>query len=333
MKVSVYCLVYNHEKYLEKCLEGFVSQETNFDYEVVVHDDASTDNSVNIIKKYASMYPDIIKPIYQKENQYSKSIPIIETYIFPILDGEYIAVCEGDDYWSDSQKLQIQVDFLEKNIDYAACVHNTESRNVITGETKLMYDSGCDKDLSIADVLKGGNCCFHISSILYRRQFAFNRPEFFDQAKEFGDYPLAIYLASQGKVRFINRVMSVYRIQTESSWTKKMFLNPDLHLRHCESVINMLKSVDKYLNYEYRDLINRIILETKYLMLTIRADYKMMKSMPYREIYLSQPLSSRLKIFIKQYAIPLYIIYKKWYMWRYYKRGERRLGNGRNNDK
>ena len=72
MKVSVYCLVYNHEKYLEKCLEGFVSQETNFDYEVVVHDDASTDNSVNIIKKYASMYPDIIKPIYQKANRSKK---------------------------------------------------------------------------------------------------------------------------------------------------------------------------------------------------------------------------------------------------------------------
>ena len=98
MKVSVYCLVYNHERYLHTALQGFVNQKTDFSYEVFVHDDASTDNSKSIIEKYAQEYPEIIKPIYQQENMYSKGIDIFATFILPKMSGEYIAICEGDDY-------------------------------------------------------------------------------------------------------------------------------------------------------------------------------------------------------------------------------------------
>ena len=111
--VSTYCLAYNHEKFIRDALEGFVSQKTNFRYEVLVHDDASTDGTARIIREYEEKYPDIIKPIYQKENQYSKGIDIVGTIITPRLKGTYIAICEGDDYWTDPEKLQRQVDILE----------------------------------------------------------------------------------------------------------------------------------------------------------------------------------------------------------------------------
>ena len=117
--VSVVCDVYNHEPYLRQCLDGFVMQKTNFKFEVLVHDDASTDKSADIIMEYTYKYPDLFKPIIQKENQYSKGVGIWKIYQFPRVKGKYVAFCEGDDCWIDSLKLQKQVDILE------SCYHNT----------------------------------------------------------------------------------------------------------------------------------------------------------------------------------------------------------------
>lgn len=121
--VSVCCLVYNHEPFLRECFEGFVMQKTTFPIEILVHDDASTDHSADIIREYTAKYPDLFKPIYQTENQYSKGVPISATYQFPRAKGKYIALCEGDDYWTDPLKLQKQVEFLEANPDFSLCFH------------------------------------------------------------------------------------------------------------------------------------------------------------------------------------------------------------------
>lgn len=121
--VSISCLVYNHEKYLRQCLDGFVNQKTTFKFEVLIHDDASTDGSANIIREYEKNYPEIIKPIYQKENQYSKKIKISWKYQYPRAKGKYIALCEGDDYWTDPNKLQQQFDMMEKDNSISMCVH------------------------------------------------------------------------------------------------------------------------------------------------------------------------------------------------------------------
>ena len=117
--VSIICLTYNQAQYIRKTLEGFVMQKTNFPIEILIHDDASTDETADIIREYENKYPQIIKPIYQQENQYSKKVAIGATYIYPKVKGKYIALCEGDDYWIDPLKLQKQVDFLESHLDYA----------------------------------------------------------------------------------------------------------------------------------------------------------------------------------------------------------------------
>lgn len=122
--VSVCCLVYNHEPFLRECFDGFVMQKTNFPIEILVHDDASTDHSADIIREYTSKYPHLFKPIYQTENQYSKGVPITAKYQFPRAKGKYIAMCEGDDYRTDPLKLQKQVDFMEKHNDYVLSFHN-----------------------------------------------------------------------------------------------------------------------------------------------------------------------------------------------------------------
>ena len=111
--VSICCITYNQEEYIRDALDGFLSQETDFSYEVLIHDDASTDGTADIIREYARQYPEIIKPILQTENQYAKGLTNVSgTYNFPRAKGRYIAMCEGDDYWTDPHKLQRQRNIL-----------------------------------------------------------------------------------------------------------------------------------------------------------------------------------------------------------------------------
>ena len=122
--VAIKCYTYNHVEYLADALEGFIKQKTNFPFVAIVHDDASTDGTTNIIREYAEKYPDIIKPIYERVNQYSKKdnslIRIMEEAI-ATTGAKYIGMCEGDDYWNDPHKLQKQVDFLESHPDVIGC--------------------------------------------------------------------------------------------------------------------------------------------------------------------------------------------------------------------
>ena len=124
--VVINCLTFNHKPYIRECLEGFVMQKTNFKFVAIVHDDASTDGTATIIKEYAEKYPDIIKPIFETENQYSKkdgSLTSIINEAVYATGAKYVAMCEGDDYWIDPYKLQKQVDFMEENKQYVLCCH------------------------------------------------------------------------------------------------------------------------------------------------------------------------------------------------------------------
>ena len=139
--VTIHCLVYNHEPYLRDCLEGFVMQQTNFPFVAIVHDDASTDGSAAIIREYEEKYPDIIKPIYETENQYSKrngSLGRIMNAAIDATGAKYIAFCEGDDYWTDPLKLQKQVDFMEVNPEYGLCYTDY---NLYNGDGEVIEES------------------------------------------------------------------------------------------------------------------------------------------------------------------------------------------------
>jgi len=125
--VSVCCITYNHEKFICDAIEGFLMQKTDFPFEIIIHDDASTDGTADIIRKYEEQYPGIIKTICQTENQYSQGKKPMAEFVFPKARGKFIALCEGDDYWTDPLKLQKQVDFLENNPEYVVCYHDVVS--------------------------------------------------------------------------------------------------------------------------------------------------------------------------------------------------------------
>ena len=137
--ITVFCITYNHVKYIRVCLDGFVMQKTNFRFVAIIHDDASTDGTASIIREYAEKYPDIIQPIYETENQYSKQDGSIKRIMQEAINAtgcKYVAICEGDDYWTDPYKLQKQVDFLEGHPNVGLCYTDY---NIYNEEKKKLY--------------------------------------------------------------------------------------------------------------------------------------------------------------------------------------------------
>ncbi len=133
--VSICCLTYNHAQFIRKCLDGFLMQQTDFPIEILIHDDCSTDGTTEIIREYEAKYPELIFPLYEEENQYSRGgAGKMDLYNYRRTRGKYIAYCEGDDYWTDPLKLQKQVDFMEVNPEYSVCWHRSKQFFVETGE-------------------------------------------------------------------------------------------------------------------------------------------------------------------------------------------------------
>src|SRR3954464_9227655 len=118
--VTVWCPTYNHEKFIGRTIQGFLLQQTSFPIEIIIHDDASTDKTAEVIRSYEERYPGRLSPIYQKENQFSKDFTHLTKACLASSNGKYIALCEGDDYWTDPLKLQKQVAFMEMNADFSA---------------------------------------------------------------------------------------------------------------------------------------------------------------------------------------------------------------------
>lgn len=242
--VSIKCLVYNHEPYLRQCLDGFVMQKTNFPFEAIVHDDASTDHSADIIREYAEKYPDIIKPIYETENQWSKHDGSLKHIMNDACSGKYIALCEGDDFWIDPQKLQRQVNILEAHPSYTMCYnrtkHYSDKKGKYIGENRSYNKNQIASPNDI--ILKGGEFV-PTCSIIYRKDIESNMPVFYTQCY-IGDYPLQILSALKGEVFYIDKIMSVYRMDNQNSWTSKAqiidkHLTEELILQK-KTVFNML---------------------------------------------------------------------------------------------
>jgi len=214
--VSVACITFNHEKYIEDAIEGFLIQETDFPFEILIHDDASTDNTANIVREYVEKYPNIIKPIFQTENQYSKGVKINSEFNFPRAKGKYIALCEGDDYWTDPNKLQIQVAFLEENPNYVityTAVEAFDENGVIDTYVGGALNDLSEKQLKRASPINTLTTCF-------RNVINESPPEF--SIAKIGDLTIWSLLGAYGKGKFISEIKpSAYRIHDGGIFSKK----------------------------------------------------------------------------------------------------------------
>ena len=216
--VSICCLTYNHAPYIRQCLDGFVMQKTNFPIEILIHDDASTDGTPDIIGEYAHQYPDLVKPIYQTENQYSKGVKVSLVYNYSRAKGKYIALCEGDDYWTDPYKLQKQVDFLESHPDFVMCSHRFDK--YYEDEHRLVKDP--DEDFQGADYdlknLIGGKWLTQTLTVVYRRS-ALDLKQYESYGMSM-DIILLYALLKNGKGYCFPESMGVYRYHNGGVWSE-----------------------------------------------------------------------------------------------------------------
>lgn len=270
-KVSICCIAYNHEPYIAQAIKGFLTQEMTFPIEIIIHDDASGDGTAEIIKEYANKYPSLIVPILQSENQWSRGIRPSPTYVWPRVRGKYVAICEGDDYWTDPYKLQKQVDFLEANTDCSLCFHAAEfvyannPKNNFTHRPKRIPN---DFKFEMKHAILGGGGFMATNSMVFKRECLNKRPDWMDKAPV-GDIPLMLLCASQGKIGYIDEIMSAYRVMTPNSWSSTM-LDRQKSKKHHFAILKMWDDFDNWSNKKYHQFIVRKKLKNKWNYLKVR---------------------------------------------------------------
>lgn len=273
LQVSIRCITYNHAPYIANALDSFLMQETNFPFEIVVHDDASTDGTADIIREYERKYPKIIKPIYETENQYSKKNGSLKKILDAACVGRYTAICEGDDFWCDSKKLQTQYDFLETNLNYSACAHNTKIVNLDTNRESIMFP-GEDKIITVADF---SEFC-HVSSLMLRSQLYLNWPDFVVKSKAPGDIKLNAMLKINGPIYRYGKVMSVYRFGVPGSWQKRRRKNKNTYLDNSKKVLKFYEDLANWVPDTLKEYVKKTIDEQQFLVYCGSYDVKKARS-------------------------------------------------------
>jgi len=257
IRVSVLCLAYNHEKYIRRALEAFVSQKTAFHFEVLIHDDASTDGTANIIREYAEKYPDLIRPVFQKENQYSQKIPIFKTHVNHLIRGDYVALCEGDDYWTDCEKLQKQFDVMERHPECSICVHRIQEvkedgvPNGFFRPRVAMEEQMLDTQqfLNIREKYPFQTGCYFMRTKYWVEMY--EHPAEFRKPAKVGDEPMLLYMAAFGKMYYLPECMSAYRMFSIGSWSASHKFGRERQLERARWTCEMMRLYDAYTGHRY----------------------------------------------------------------------------------
>lgn len=312
--VSVCCIAYNHEKYIREALDGFLMQKTDFAFEILIHDDASTDGTADIIREYEKKYPHLISALCQTENHYSRGIDV---YLLNLrrARGKYIADCEGDDYWTDPYKLQKQVDYLESHPSCSATFHASLNVDAESGRT-ISYFRPCTENrfFRTGEIIQRDGGFFSTNSLMYRAALLDRLPDFFLNASV-GDYPMMIYLSTEGDVYYTDEVMSAYRSNVRDSWTDRVYNKLDLRIKHYKEIAAMLDEVDRYTNHLYAEDIVKA--KTRNQLNIKKLDWRLLisqrklaqaKKKYAREIYSTMSLSTKTMLHLKYYFPSLYSI-------------------------
>ncbi|MFT5812371.1 MAG: glycosyltransferase involved in cell wall biosynthesis [Psychroserpens sp.] len=304
--ISCVCTTYNQEAYIADAIDSFLAQKTEYRFEIIIHDDASTDNTRVILEEYKTKYPNIIRLILQDDNQYSKGNFRPFIYAASFAKGEYIAICEGDDFWINADKLQLQANELMLHKTLNLCFHsslqmyndNAYSGPKYTGGSKI----NCS-ELIISDF----NLCASASMMI--RKCVFFDLEFLNRMSV-GDFYLRILAAQNGAI-YLDNEMCAYRVNSQGSWSERNKNNIQKETDFTFSFYNELKEFDIYLDSKYQK-------EFSSLRLRLLVGFIRKSNIPlsYRtDIY---HLDEKLSIIVK---VLWYLIYSRWYYSRLYSFG------------
>ncbi|MEP1446565.1 MAG: glycosyltransferase [Paraglaciecola sp.] len=247
IKVSILCATFNQDSYIEDAIKGFLLQETTFAYEIIVHDDASSDNTPHIIKKYQALYPNIIKPIIQTENQFSKGNFKPSAYMAKLANGLYSCLCEGDDYWIDKNKLESQFKALENNKNINLCVHDAFTINQKDGTLSNKFPKRKNREYIIPfkKIFTTSGQFSPTASMMIRTNVIQNLPAFFMTAPV-GDFFLEV-IAGRNGIYYLPQKMSVYRNETVGSWSIQVLKKAKNRIEMYKAYLSSLNELKTYL--------------------------------------------------------------------------------------
>lgn len=268
--VSICCATYNHEPFIGEAIDGFLMQQTSFPVEILIHDDASTDRTAAIVRSYEARYPWLIRPIYQSENQYSKNVHVAHLN-YARARGRYIAFCEGDDAWTNPQKLETQIGLMSKHPECQISFHCAPridySRNL---RQKMIGKYGkMNRVVPTEEIIKRAYGSIPTASCIVSVE-AMNRVTEFSCARPYltlGDIYMQIISSLSGGALYINEPMSIYRTRTEGSWTLRARNNPSFRVKHARAVTRSFIELDALTNHQFskafaqatRSYVNRAI--------------------------------------------------------------------------
>ncbi len=252
--VSICCLTFNHERFIAQAIESFLMQKTSFPIEIIIHDDASTDNTGKIVMDYVRQYPNLINPIFQRDNQYSKGErSFFGHFIIPYVRGKYIALCEGDDYWTDPLKLEKQINFFKSNPDCSICFHaarHINEKDHIRSHIHRPFIRLGNSKFDIRVAILGGGGFMTTNSMVFIAEYVKKLPGYYYKAP-IEDLPLMLFLASEGSIGYLDEIMSVYRMRTEGSWSTLMAYSKEKRKHHHKAVLKMFHEFNEATQFKY----------------------------------------------------------------------------------
>ncbi len=257
--LTVICTTYNHKDYIKETLDGILMQKTAFKFKVIIHDDASTDGTSDVVRKYAEQYPDIIEAIIQPENLYQQNKSLFP-YLSALVEGKYVALCEGDDYWIDENKLQKQIDYMEAHPDCTLCKHNSyllddQHRTGPYAGTVMPTNFSEGDRIDLRQYLK-----WYVSNIRFGQTASFvlrmdiwkNKPSWLMRFS-FGDLFTDLFAADKGYIHYIPDIMAVYRVNNHTSWTGRLWMGEMTPQKRYETIrdsYNEVLDAFEYFNME-----------------------------------------------------------------------------------
>lgn len=307
--VSICCAAYNHAPYIARALDGFLSQKTSFPVEILINDDASTDGTPEMIRQYAKKYPDVIKPLFQSENQYSKGVAIDPAFNYSRARGKYIALCEGDDFWCDDQKLQRQVDYMEAHPDCSFCftngyIHDVDGRR--SDREFIPYYEKEKEAYSAADrAYTAGEMCgltfVPTASFLFPRRVLDLLPgSYWDKPCPHGDLKLRLFCTAAGYGFYQHAFTCVYRENVAGGAMSRWSADGAARVSaRAASVAEMLADVDEFSQKRYTEQIGRFRDWYLYVMLWNAPTQAALADRDAKRVYAALPLKQRIKFRLK----------------------------------
>lgn len=245
MKVSVLVMTYNHEKFIRQALDSVAMQETNFEYEILISEDCSTDRTREIVLEFQKEHPDKVRLLLSKKNIHSNEIVVRG---IRAARGEYIAMLDGDDYWTSPLKLQKQADFLDGHPECSLCFHNARIFHEDSGQNGSNWTPPGQKEISTLEDIWMGNFIATCST-MFRRGLIGDIPEWYNDFFPITDWPLHILNAEHGKIGYIDEVMGVYRYHSGGLYS------PFSETKKQQETLKFYRTINKYLNYRYNKIV------------------------------------------------------------------------------